>query len=112
MTRQDVTTGRRRHPASGSRHGEGAGAARHGALAGDDAAPVPTGADAAGLTRRQLQVLALLAEGLSDAEIAERLFRSPKTIGHHVSAILAKLEVRNRTEAAREALRRGIVSEE
>jgi len=61
--------------------------------------------------RRQLEVAQLLAEGLPDAEIAEKLFISPKTVGHHVSAVLAKLEVRTRTEAAREAIRLGIVAD-
>jgi DNA-binding CsgD family transcriptional regulator len=53
-----------------------------------------------GLTRRQADVLKLLREGLSNAEIAERLSISPKTVDHHVSAILAKLGVRTRREAA------------
>jgi len=53
-----------------------------------------------GLTNRQVAVLAALAEGLSDAEIATRLFISPRTVGHHVSAILGKLGVQSRTEAA------------
>ncbi len=53
----------------------------------------------AGLTSRQLEVLSLLAEGLSNAEIASRLFTSSKTIEHHVSAVLAKLGVHSRAQA-------------
>jgi len=56
-----------------------------------------------GLTARQADVLALLREGLGNKEIAERLSVSPKTVDHHVSAILAKLGVRSRQEAARHA---------
>jgi len=62
----------------------------------------------AGLTARELEVLGLVAEGLRNADIAERLFLAEKTVGHHVSAILRKLEVRNRGEAAAEAKRLGI----
>ena len=47
-----------------------------------------------------MQVLGLLGEGLSNAAIAERLFVSPKTVDHHVSAILGKLDVGSRGEAA------------
>jgi DNA-binding CsgD family transcriptional regulator/tetratricopeptide (TPR) repeat protein len=68
-----------------------------------------TRANPAGLTRRQLEVLHLLAEGLPNATIAEQLFIAPKTIEHHVSAILAALGVSSRTEAVREAVRRGII---
>jgi DNA-binding CsgD family transcriptional regulator len=53
-----------------------------------------------GLTNRELNVLALLAEGLRNAQIARRLFVAEKTIDHHVSAVLAKLNVRSRGEAA------------
>ena len=67
-----------------------------------------TRANPAGLTARQLDVLALLAEGLSNAGIAERLVISRKTADHHVSAILAKLDVRSRGEAAVVARRLGV----
>jgi len=54
-----------------------------------------------GLTARQMDVLGLIVEGCSNAEIAERLFLSPHTVSHHVSTILNKLGVRSRAEAGR-----------
>jgi DNA-binding CsgD family transcriptional regulator/tetratricopeptide (TPR) repeat protein len=63
----------------------------------------------AGLTARQVDVLRLLAQGLRNSEIAERLVVSQKTVDHHVSAILGKLGVRTRGEAAAEAARLGIL---
>jgi DNA-binding NarL/FixJ family response regulator len=54
------------------------------------------------------EVLALVTEGLRNADIAQRLFVSPKTVDHHVSAILAQLGVQTRGEAARAAARLGI----
>jgi DNA-binding CsgD family transcriptional regulator len=63
----------------------------------------------AGLTSRELEVLALVAEGLRNAEIAERLVLSQKTVDHHVSAILRKLGVRTRGQASAEAARLGLV---
>jgi DNA-binding CsgD family transcriptional regulator len=60
----------------------------------------------AGLTRREGEVLESLAQGLTNAEIAERLVISEKTVGHHVSAILAKLGVGSRHEAAKLAVQR------
>jgi DNA-binding CsgD family transcriptional regulator/tetratricopeptide (TPR) repeat protein len=54
----------------------------------------------AGLTSREAEVLELIAQGLSDAEIAARLFLSRRTVHHHVSAILGKLGVSTRTQAA------------
>lgn len=55
----------------------------------------------AGLTPREVEVLELVAEGMTNAEIAEALFISGKTAGHHVSSILAKLGVSSRQEAVR-----------
>ena len=67
-----------------------------------------TRANPAGLTARQLDVLALLSRGDGNADIAARLFISEKTVDHHVSAILRKLGVHTRGQAAAEAARRGI----
>jgi ATP/maltotriose-dependent transcriptional regulator MalT len=62
-----------------------------------------TRANPAGLTARQLEVLALLAEGRSNAEIADRLVVSPRTAEHHVAAVLAKLGATTRWDAVRRA---------
>jgi DNA-binding CsgD family transcriptional regulator len=61
-----------------------------------------------GLTVRELQVLRLLSKGLSDREIAERLFISPHTVMRHVAGVLGKLGVNSRTAAATLAVREGI----
>jgi DNA-binding NarL/FixJ family response regulator len=66
----------------------------------------------AGLTHRELEVLKLVASGLRDAEIAEQLVLSDRTVGHHVSAILGKLSVRSRAEARIQATRLGLTDED
>ena len=63
-----------------------------------------TRANPAGLTARQLEVLALLGEGLTNAEIAERLVVSQRTAEHHVAAVLTKLGASSRQEAAERAV--------
>ncbi len=67
-------------------------------------------ANPAGLTARQLEVLALLADGLTNAEIAERLVVSQRTAEHHVAAILTKLEATSRREAAERAVELQLLS--
>ena len=62
----------------------------------------------AGLTARQVEILRLLAAGLANADIAERLVLSPRTVDHHVAAVLQKLDVHSRHEAAAEARRLGL----
>jgi DNA-binding NarL/FixJ family response regulator len=59
------------------------------------------------LTKREAEVLVLLGEGLSNRDIAERLFLTPKTVEHHVGSVLAKLEVGSRAAAAVFAVRSG-----
>jgi DNA-binding CsgD family transcriptional regulator/tetratricopeptide (TPR) repeat protein len=63
------------------------------------------------LTNRELEVLRLLADGLRNAAIAERLFVSPRTVDHHVSSILRKLDVQSRGEAVAEARRLALLQE-
>jgi DNA-binding CsgD family transcriptional regulator len=65
-----------------------------------------------GLTGRELQVLVLLDAGLSNADIAQRLVRSTRTVDHHVAAILAKLDARTRQEAVHQARRKGWLRDE
>ncbi len=66
-------------------------------------------ANPSGLTTREAEVLALLAEGLSYAEVAQRLVLSRKTVSHHVSAVLRKLGEPSRTRAVATAQRRGLL---
>ena len=70
------------------------------------AAPSPA---AKNLTKREREILAFVAEGMSNREIAEKLVLSPETVKSHVAAILEKLNVSDRTQAAIYAVRNGLV---
>jgi len=66
----------------------------------------------AGLTAREVEVLILLARGMSNKRIAEQLVITPKTAGNHVEHIYAKIDASNRAEAALFALQHGLLPEE
>jgi DNA-binding NarL/FixJ family response regulator len=66
----------------------------------------------AGLTQREVEVLRLLARGLSNKEIAQRLVISPKTVGNHVEHIYAKIGASTRAAAGLFAMRYGLLPEE
>jgi DNA-binding CsgD family transcriptional regulator/tetratricopeptide (TPR) repeat protein len=71
--------------------------------------PIPTTRNnPSGLTDRQIEILRLLASGLTNAEIAAKLVLSERTVDHHVSAVLQKLDVGSRRQAAHLAVRLGV----
>lgn len=82
---------------------EGVRPSRHGPRAS-------TRSNSWGLTSRQIDVLKLVDGGLSNGQIADKLFISPKTVDHHISAILDKLDARSRGEAAAIARSSGLIS--
>ena len=92
------------------------GAARRSGLAADGillAGPADDGETTTfhePLTGREIEVLELLAEGLSNRAIAERLRISDQTVKFHVASVMAKLGAANRTDAVRRAVREGLVT--
>jgi two-component system response regulator DevR len=83
-------------------------------LAGARPAPAPAASppidDSPGLTRRELEILQLVAEGHSNAELARMLWVTEQTVKFHLSNIYRKLDVSNRTEASRWAQLRGLLA--
>ena len=73
-------------------------------------AETPAGLDAAGLTDREAEVLRLVAQGLTNAEIAAQLIVSPETIKTHVAHVLTKLNARDRTQAVIRAYQTGFIT--
>src|SRR5215212_1769425 len=71
---------------------------------GSDAKPEGTSGFPAGLTQREVEVLQLVAEGLTDGAVAQRLFISPRTVSQHLRSIYGKLEVSSRAAATRFAV--------
>jgi DNA-binding CsgD family transcriptional regulator/tetratricopeptide (TPR) repeat protein len=71
-----------------------------------------TQSNPANLTERELEVLTLVADGLRNVDIAGRLFLSGRTVEHHISAILRKLDVKTRGQAGAEAVRLGLTGQD
>jgi DNA-binding NarL/FixJ family response regulator len=69
----------------------------------------PVGGEDLGVTKREEEVLQLIADGCSTPEVAERLFISQKTVKNHLASIYQKLDARDRTQAVLRAVRMGIV---
>lgn len=74
-----------------------------------DFVPDPAALEALGISKRELEVLELIAQGLSNREIAEKLFLSPHTVKSHSSSLFVKLGARRRTEAIKRAKELGVL---
>jgi DNA-binding NarL/FixJ family response regulator len=99
----DATVVAERDRRSGAARSGGSWSSLHGDTSEDDAFDEP-------LTAREVQVLELLAEGLPNKIIAQRLGISDQTVKFHVSSISGKLGAANRTDAVRRAVRRGLIT--
>ena len=70
---------------------------------------MPKSAPTTQLTEREVEVLALMADGLGNQEIADRLFISRSTVKYHISGVFTKLGVTNRTEAIALAIKNRLI---
>jgi DNA-binding CsgD family transcriptional regulator len=78
------------------------------ALGTEESAALPS-EDTPLLSAREVEVLVLVAQGMTDPQVAERLYLSPRTVGQHLRSIYRKLGVPSRAAAATEALQRGLI---
>jgi len=78
-------------------------------MLGELQTPEPGGDRSSPLTGREEEILQLVADGCSTAQIAEKLFISTKTVKNHLASVYAKLDARDRTQAVLDAVRQGIV---
>ena len=79
------------------------------ALDTEETASPPDDAAAPVLSNREVEVLRLVAQRMTDHQVAQRLYVSPRTVGHHLSTIYRKLGVPSRTAAATAAVERGLI---
>ena len=93
-------------------HAQASGVEADGVLVAtpDTPHPIDEMSHVEGLTHREIGVLELLAEGLPNKAIAERLGISDQTVKFHVASICGKLGAANRTDAVRRAVRRGVIT--
>ena len=72
----------------------------------------PEGPRSVRLTKREVQILSLVAQGYTSQEVADQLFVSARTVGFHLANVYEKLEVSNRVQAFRVAARLGLIPSE
>ncbi len=72
-------------------------------------APKPLVGSSAGLTAREVEVLRLVAQGLTDAQVADQLIISPRTVNWHLTVIYSKLGVSSRSAATRYAIEQQVI---
>jgi DNA-binding CsgD family transcriptional regulator len=75
----------------------------------EESTPSPKAEETAGLSDRELEILRLVAQGMTDSQVASRLYISPRTVGQHLRSIYRKLAVPTRAAAAKVAVERSLI---